>query len=230
MIGELIGAENRARQLFAECVRRNLVVPGKTEQALSDELCGLASEMFGTRRFWHKRIVRAGKNTVLPYKHNPEDLELQSDDILFFDFGPVFGEWEADLGLTVVLGSDPRKLKLAADVARAWDDGAAYFREHKDITAAQLYGYVTNLAHELGWTFGHIHCGHLIGQFPHEKTEGDDESLYLRADNALPMRRTGVAGTPLRWILEIHFIDNATGLGGFQEALLLETDELAAVR
>ena len=229
VIIELIRAEDRARRLFAEGIKRGLVVPGKTEQELSDELCELASKMFGTRRFWHKRIVRAGKNTVLPYSNNPENLELTHDDIVFFDFGPVFEEWEADLGQTLVLGDDPRKQKLAADVARAWDKGAAYFRDYREITAAQLYDYVSNLAREMGWTFGHVHCGHLIGQFPHEKTEGDDASLYLRADNGLPMRRTGVAGTPLRWILEIHFIDRAAGIGGFQEAVLLEADELDLV-
>ena len=53
--------------------------------------------------------------------------------------GPVFEDWEADLGRTFVLGDDPRKHRIAADVARAWEAGAAYFRGRPDITAAQLY-------------------------------------------------------------------------------------------
>lgn len=220
-------AERRARQLFAECVRRDLIVPGKSERALSKEVFELARTLFGVRRYWHKRIVRAGRNTLLPYAENPPDLVIQADDIVFFDFGPVFEDWEADLGRTFVLGDDPRKHRLAADIGRAWEDGAAYFRGHPDITAAQLYNHVCELARTCGWEFGNIHCGHLIGRFPHEETEGDDATRYLRADNPAAMRGVGRTG-PLRWILEIHFVDRAAGFGGFQESILFEDDELAA--
>jgi Xaa-Pro dipeptidase len=219
-------AENRARQLFAECVRQGLIVAGKTERGLSDEVRQLACAMFGVRRFWHKRIVRAGRNTLLPYAENPPDLTIQPDDIVFFDFGPVFEDWEADLGLTFVLGDDPRKHALAGDVARAWDEAAEHFRRHPDLTAAGLYGHVTGLARRHGWEFGHIHCGHLIGRFPHEKIEGDDESRYLRSDNPTQLRGRGTRGEALRWILEIHFVDRAAGFGGFQEAMLCEASEL----
>ena len=95
-IAALLDAEARARQLFDECVRRELIVPGKTEQQLSEEVQDLAREMFDVRRYWHKRIVRAGRNTLLPYAENPPDLAIQRDDIVFFDFGPVFEDWEAD--------------------------------------------------------------------------------------------------------------------------------------
>ena len=42
---------------------------------------------------------------------------IEEDDIVFPDFGPVFDEWEADLGRTYVMGDDPRKLRLRDDVA-----------------------------------------------------------------------------------------------------------------
>ena len=74
-----------------------------------------------------------------------------------------------------------------------------------------------------------MHCGHLIGRFPHERIEGDDAARYLRADNPAPLRRDGKTG-PLRWILEMHFVDRAAGFGGFQEAMLLEADELELAR
>ena len=225
-VARLRDAEARAHQLFDECVRRDLIVAGKTERALSDDVRRLAHSMFGIRRFWHKRIVRAGRNTLLPYGENPPDLVIQADDILFFDFGPVFGEWEADVGRTFVLGNDPRKHALAADVARAWDEAAGYFRAHRELTAAGLYRHVTDLAQRSGWEFGHIHCGHLIGRFPHDAIEGDDDSRYLLGDNPARLRDRGLGGEPLRWILEIHFVDRAAGFGGFQEAMLRETDEL----
>ena len=56
--------------------------------------------MFGVRKFWHKRIVRSGVNTLEPYRSNPEELTLRADDIVFFDFGPIFSDWEADVGRT----------------------------------------------------------------------------------------------------------------------------------
>ena len=61
-------------------------------------------QMYGISRYWHKRIVRAGRNTLAPYDENPPDLTVGEDDIVFLDLGPVFEEWEADFGRTFVVG------------------------------------------------------------------------------------------------------------------------------
>jgi len=220
-IHALLAAEGRGRELLAECMRRDLVVPGTTERALSDEIAALALELFGVKKFWHKRIVRAGRNTLLPYAENPPDHTLSADDILFFDFGPIFEEWEADVGFTVVLGDDPRKRALAAATAEVWDQGAAYFRAHPDLTAARYYAELCALARAAGWEFGHTHCGHVVGKFPHERDEAGDTEL-MTADNHDLLRRAGRDGEPLCWILEVHLVDRDAGIGGFQEALLVE--------
>ncbi|HEY0252286.1 MAG TPA: M24 family metallopeptidase [Kofleriaceae bacterium] len=214
----MIAAESRARELFE--LAKPLVVPGKTEREISDEVAGIAAERFGVKKFWHKKIVRSGANTLLPYAANPPDLVIGEDDILFFDFGPVFDDWEADYGRTFVVGNDPRKQQLAADIARAWDAGAAFFRERPGITSAELYRFVSQLARDAGWEFGHVHCGHIVGKFPHEYVDPDDDTNHIYGTNELPMRRAGNGGEPLQWILEIHFVDRAAGYGGFQEALL----------
>ena len=44
------------------------------------------------------------------------DRVIEADDIAFADFGPIFDEFEADLGRTYVLGGDPAKHRLAADL------------------------------------------------------------------------------------------------------------------
>jgi len=116
MINDLIIAEKKAAQLFAEAENRHFFKAGQTEKELNTKLFQLAEEMFGIRKYWHKRIVRSGTNTLLPYKENPPDLLIKSDDILFIDFGPVFEEWEADFGRTYVIGNDPYKTKLKQDV------------------------------------------------------------------------------------------------------------------
>jgi Xaa-Pro dipeptidase len=102
--------------------------------------------MYGITTYWHKRIVRAGRNTLLPYDENPPDLTLQEDDALFLDLGPVFAQWKADFGRTFVLGSDPLKHKLRQDVGLAFAAGKKYFEENPDLISNQLFNHARSLA------------------------------------------------------------------------------------
>ena len=113
---ELLEAQSKAERLFNEIDARSLIRPGVTEKTVNADIYALAKEMYGITTYWHKRIVRAGKNTLLPYAENPPDLMIETDDILFLDLGPVFEHWEADFGRTFVLGSDPLKHKMKQDV------------------------------------------------------------------------------------------------------------------
>ncbi|NUN68547.1 MAG: aminopeptidase P family protein [Bacteroidetes bacterium] len=217
----LLDAQQNAVALFREVETRGLIVPHKSEKVLNDEVYELAFEMFGIRKYWHKRIVRAGKNTLLPYRENPPDLIIQPEDILFFDFGPVFEDWEADFGRTYVLGNDPQRIKLRNDIESAWNDGKRYYEEHKGtLTGAEYYRYIASLAGNYGWDFGNIHCGHLIGNFPHEHIQGDEIHNYLHPENDVKLSSLDMHGNPRDWILEIHFINKERTFGGFFEQLL----------
>ena len=187
---------------------------------VNQKIYDLAKEIFGISKYWHKRIVRAGVNTLLPYADNPPDHTIGEDDILFLDLGPVFEEYEADFGRTFVIGSDPMKLKLRDDVAQAFADGKRYFNENPDITADQLCAHAVFLAEKYGWEFGGPIAGHLIGQFPHERIAEDKITLYVHPKNNLPMRSTDEKGQMRHWILEIHFVDHKRRIGGFFEELL----------
>lgn len=221
-IEQLQEAESKAAQLFGEIESRGLLVPGITEKELNNTVYELAFELFGIKKYWHKRIVRAGKNTLFPYRENPSDLILKKDDILFLDFGPVFEDWEADFGRTYVIGDDSKKKRLAQDIEKAWEEGKNYFLEHREtITGAKLYAFTKQLAQSYGWTYGNEHCGHLIGNFPHEKIEGEEVVNYIHPDNHLKMSRDGKDGSPLHWIYEIHFIDEEDEIGGFFEQLMI---------
>ena len=220
-IQELLKAEEMAFNLFDVAEKKGLIVAGKTEKHLNEELYALAFELYGIKKFWHKRIVRSGKNTLHPYKENPPDLILQNDDILFFDFGPVFEDWEADVGKTYVLGNDPLKLKLKADIESAWKESRDWFFTHTSITGAEYYDYNVKLAAKYGWTFGGDIAGHLIGNFPHESIEGEGRENYIHPDNQKDMFAPGVLGTKREWILEIHFVDKEKQIGGFLEHLLV---------
>ncbi|QNG20865.1 aminopeptidase P family protein [Rhodococcus triatomae] len=213
-------AETKAVHLFDEVVARGLLAPGRTESAVSDDIRDLSVELFGTRKYWHKRIVRAGVNTLEPYKSNPPDRVIGEDDIAFLDFGPIFEEWEADFGRTYVLGDDPAKIALRDALEPVWLEGRRFFESEPDVTGARLYDHVVRVAAERGLEFGAEIAGHLVGEFPHEKIRGDSVTNYITPGSDLPMRRTDGQGRPCHWILEIHLVDRGRGIGAFFEQLL----------
>src|SRR5690349_22277830 len=139
---QLVAAEEKAEALFAAVTERGLVAPGLRESQVSNAVRDLGAELFGTNKHWHKRVVRSGPNTLQPYRENPPDRTIADDDIVFLDFGPIFAEWEADFGRTYVLGDDPVKHRLAADLPRIFAAGRDHFDAHPDITGAELYAHV----------------------------------------------------------------------------------------
>ena len=216
----LIEAEEKALNLFKEIESRELISSGKYEKDLNREIFNLAYEMYGIKKYWHKRIVRAGVNTLKPYNETPENLMIQNDDILFIDFGPIFDEWEADFGRTYVLGDDQNKHKLKMDISSAWYDCKHYYDLNKNLTGAELYDYALLTAKKYGWEFGGEIAGHLIGHFPHEKLDKEDKTNYIHPDNKVMLSEKDRSGNSRDWILEIHFIDRDLKIGGFFEQLM----------
>ena len=143
-------AQDHADDLFKAVEANGLIRLGISESQLYEEIYQLAERKYGITKYWHKRIVRAGTNTLLPYNENPPDLPVTEDDILFLDLGPVFEEWEADFGRTFVIGSDPAKLKLRDDIGKAFVEGKKYFEQHAEITGAELYQHIQKLAEKYG--------------------------------------------------------------------------------
>jgi hypothetical protein len=135
----LLDAQAKAEDLFRQVQKRGLLAPGETEKAVSDRIRDLAGDLYGVRRFWHKRIVRSGPHTLHPYRENPPDRLIEEDDILFADFGPIFEEWEADFGRTFVLGDDPAKLRLRDALPEIFAAGRRVFeadpRHHRRAAA-----------------------------------------------------------------------------------------------
>jgi len=220
LVAGLLDAQVKAQVLFSEIQAQSLIRPGARESEINEGIYALAQSMYGISRYWHKRIVRAGRNTLAPYDENPPDLTVAEDDIVFLDFGPVFEEWEADFGRTYVVGNDPQRHKLCRDIEEAFASGKRYFHEHPEITAAELYKYAQKLAAQAGWEYGGPIAGHLIGVFPHEKIADDKITLYVHPANHKRMRMPDASGRQRHWILEIHFVDRAREIGGFYEELL----------
>lgn len=217
----LILAEQKAKAVFETVAQRGLIVPGKSEKHLCDEIVQIAKDDFGIEDHWHKKIVRAGINTLQPFIANPSDLVIQKDDIVFFDFHPVFEGWEADLGRTYVLGNDPLKLKIKKDIEAAWQEANAWYFEQTKLTGAQYFNYVTDLTKRYGYEFGNAIAGHIVGRFPHEQPDDpNDLCLDVHPDNHTDILRLDKNGNKRHWILELHFVDRANHIGAFYEQLL----------
>ena len=214
-------AQQKAIELFNVVEKRGLIVAGKTEKQLSDEIVQIAKEVFGTEKHWGKKIVRTGINTLQPYSANPKNLVIQEGDILFIDFHPVFEGWETDLGRTYVLGNDPLKLKIKKDVEAAWYEANDWYAKQTKLTGAQFFEYATNLAKRYGYEFGNTIAGHIIGKYPHEQPDDpNDLCLDVHPDNHTDILQFDKSGNKRHWILELHFVDRKNNNGAFFEQLL----------
>jgi Xaa-Pro aminopeptidase len=214
-------AQQQAKALFAAAEEHGLIVPGKFESKLSDEIVTLAKDIFGIESYWHKKIVRAGINTLQAFNGNPPDLVIKPDDILFIDFGPIIFGYEADFGRTYVMGNDPLKLKLKTDVELAWQEARDWYFKQSELTGAMFFNYLTALAKQYGWEFGGEIGGHIIGPFPHEQPDDpNDLCLDIHPDNDSSILLLDKHGNSRHWILEIQFVDRVNNIGGFYEQLL----------
>jgi Xaa-Pro aminopeptidase len=217
---KLIFAQQKTKELFDIVEKRGLIAAGKSESELSAEIVKLAKDLFGMEEHWHKKIVRAGVNTLQPYSANPPDRVIQKNDIVFLDFGPNFEGWETDFGRTYVLGNDPLKLKMKRDVEAAWHEANAWYAKQSSLTGAEFFNYVTGLAKRYGYEFGGDIVGHIIGRYPHEQPNPMDLSLDAHPDNHVSILSLDKQGNKRHWMLEIQFVDRKNGIGGFYEQLL----------
>jgi Xaa-Pro dipeptidase len=212
-------AEARGQALFDAIEREGLIRAGVGEDVVNDEIFALARDRFGVRHHWHKRIVRAGPNTVCIYSDDPPVHVIAPDDIVYLDLGPVIADWEADLGRSYALGPDPVKRRLVADLPRLFDIVQAHAHAHPDMTAEALYAQAQKTAEDEGWRFGGAIAGHTIeGRFPHAPVPRDNR--MIAPGNTTRLSDPDHKGETRHWILEIHLVDQDRRFGGFYERLL----------
>jgi len=217
---QLLHAQEKAAEWFKLIVFTGLIAPGKTEKQLNDEAVQLAHDAFGVTEFWHKKIIRAGANTMEPYGSNPPDRAIEENDLVIVDFGPVFDGYEADYARSYVMGNETIKLKIVADVETAWQEANEWYGKQSALTGAEFYNYITALAGRFGYEFGGEIAGHIVGPYPHEQLGPGNLGLDIHPDNHQDMFLKDPQGNDRHWILEIHFVDRANRIGGFMEQLL----------
>jgi Xaa-Pro dipeptidase len=216
----LKGAERMALKLLDAIEAAEFIKAGRTEREIELDIRELAREKFGIERDWHKRIVRAGVNTLSVAADNPPIRTVEDDDMVFLDLGPVLEEWEADVGRSYAVGSDPRKHALCKELPRQFERVKRYFEASPDITGAELYAYACASAEEAGWKFGGKIAGHIVAEFPHARIPGVTQRHHVSPENPNPMRDLDPTGRVRHWILEIHLVSPDSAFGGFYERLL----------
>jgi Xaa-Pro aminopeptidase len=185
-----------------------MIEPGMDDRdgkALVDDVIARS----GSERLWHASQVRFGPNTVLPFGKVPERPHvLQTGDIFFLDIGPVYEGHEGDVGLGFALGHAPAHTALIADGRGVFNAVAEHWRA-TGATGSALYDVAHAQARARGRTLALAGAaGHRLGDFPHgihHKGKLIDYDGSVSSD---------------LWILEIHLVDHALGVGAFFEDLL----------
>ena len=217
---ELESAQAKALKLFDAIERDGLIRAGVSERQVEDEIGELAAREFGVEKHWHRRIVRAGPNTITISGDNPPVRTILPDDIVYVDLGPVFEAWEADIGRSYVLGGDPAKLRLVNDLPRIFQNVQSHYHGDPAMSGAALYAFAQGAAAEAGWRFGGKIAGHIVSEFAHALIPGDKALNRISPLNPKPMNAPDAKGRARHWILEIHLVAQDTSFGGFYERLL----------
>lgn len=217
----LLSAQQKAWDLLALVEENKLVKIGSSEQEITDQIFELAKSEFGITKHWHKRIVRAGINSILNSKANPENRVIEFNDLVYVDLGPVFEEFEGDVGKTYLLGDDARKNQLISDLTRIFEEGKAHYLGQPEQTGQELFYFVAGRCRDAGWTFGNDAAGHIVSEFAHVQMYGQNPQNRISRENVTPMNAPGIDGHARYWILEVHLVDPAGQFGGFFEDILL---------
>jgi Xaa-Pro dipeptidase len=201
-LAALLTAERKAEALLHAIESQHLVRPGRTQTGVDEDIYTLAEQSFGVKKHLHKRIVRSGPNTVYIFAENPPVREIAAGDTVFLDLGPVFDEWEADVGRTYVMGDDPERQRLCQDCR-------GYLMTSSGISTTIATSRAPNFMHTrskeaAGWLFGGVIAGHIVGEFPHARIPGDKDLYRLSPSNPGRMRDRDALGQMRHWIIESY--------------------------
>lgn len=219
-LAQLIAAEERALRMLAAIEAAGLVAPGRSESEVDADIASLAEREFGVTRHWHKRLVRAGPNTLCVFADMPPERAIGETDAVYLDLGPVFEQWEADIGQTYALGNDPRRRALVAALPEVFEEVRAHANANPDITGAELYAFACARAEARNYIFGGKIAGHIVGEFPHARWPGEKDHTRIAPANPTRLSDPDHLGRPRYWIVEIHLIAPDRSFGGFYERLL----------
>lgn len=224
-LAQLIAAEQRALEMLAAIEAAGFVAPGRRESEVDADIAALAERDFGVTRHWHRRLVRAGANTLCTFADTPDERTIEANDTIYLDLGPVFEAntseaWEADIGQTYAVGDDPARHALIAALPQVFEETRAHANANPDIACAELYAQACTAAEQRGYIFGGAIAGHTVGEFPHLTWPGAREHTRIYSENPTRLSDPDHLGRKRFWIIETHLVAPDRSFGGFYERLL----------
>jgi Xaa-Pro dipeptidase len=144
---------------------------------------------------------------------------IADDDMVFVDLGPVFADWEGDVGRSYAVGGGAAKRALCADLDPQFEFLRDHFIAHPDITGADLYDFACRSAANAGWRYGGKIAGHIVGEYNHRDWPGDRNLGRIGPMNPTPLSGPDHLGRDRYWILEIHLVEPNGKFAGFYERL-----------
>lgn len=198
-------AQEKTRQVVLEFSKK--LKPGMTEKE-GKKLLEQTLDDSGMEKRWHPTKMRMGSNTTKNFRDDSLEYTLKENDIFFVDIGPVYYNHEGDFGETFTVGNDPQLKTLALASKEIFYTTQQVWKEQK-LTGKELYTFASQEAEKKGLRLNSNMYGHRLGDFPHAV----HSKAKLGSLNFTP--------GPNLWILEIHLIDDKSGLGSFFEDLLL---------
>lgn len=184
--------------------------PGMTEQQ-GNQVYKKIITQFGIEKNWHPPKIRFGPNSIKSFREvSDPDYQLKENDIFFLDIGPIVNGYEADVGQTFTLGTQPNPLhkKIIADGEEIFASTKNAFLKNK-LKGPELYAFAEKIAESRGWLLvGEGANGHRIGDFPHH--------VFFNGN----LRDFDQELVPDLWILEIQLRSPDLTFGAFFEDVL----------
>lgn len=189
---------------------RSSIKPGMNEKDIHKIYKDLLKDA-GLSKSWHPPKIRLGPNSIKSFREiSDEDYQIKENDIFFLDIGPLINGYEADVGQTFILGTQPLPVH-----AKIISDGEEIFKmtkdqfEKNDLTGPELYAFAEAEATKRGWELiGDGANGHRVGDFPHQ-------GFYKGNLRKFPHKLV-----PGVWILEIQLRSPDHTFGAFYEDVL----------
>jgi Xaa-Pro aminopeptidase len=207
----LIEAQRATLDVVAQLAAE--IRPGRTEVELAARAAELARER-GATGCWTPIAVGAGPGALVCHPaFPPTERAVADDDLVVLDVTPDFGGWPGDVTRTVLVGGDPARREVLAEVTRI--ERALLDACRPGLPANELFAIARELFDE-----GGFELLDLLGNIGHDLDQGGKVHGFIDPRNATPMWGC--------WAIEPHL--GLDGLAAKVEDLVwLEDDRVVVI-
>lgn len=190
-------------------------VQNRLEAGMNEEDClRVVTDVFnqmGVEKKWHPSKFRIGEDTLCSFKEKSQKNSVLSEgEIFFIDIGPVWGNYEGDIGRTFIFGEDKFDYKKIVSASQKVFEETSNHWQESGVSGEELYQFASEFAGNLGFRLNSKMAGHRLGDFPHH--------LFYRGSLA----ESQESPVPNLWVLEILLSCEKSNRGAFYEDILVK--------